>query len=308
MVTVSGSGLPDRHFIGLALLLLSMAGLAIPSHAQTWDLTNDFSGTSNPNGAWTYGQYINSAFTAFTLEETSIWQGPDWYGEGSPELQLCVAMNGASYAQYGIGPGQISLGSDAGTPVARWTADAIGIFDISVTIGGTTAAEGGGFGNVNAHQAGLNIDSVAQAGIYNSNTNVYSWLIQDVGLSARTTVDAYVNQHYSGGSTQTIFTVIQQAALAAPQLTRPGDFIIVTLKVTNVGSAAANATITAATLNGVSTTTRPLPSGTIPSGVTISVPLTFPGNAGSPGQSVPLKFSGAYGTGSYAYSMPVTLP
>jgi hypothetical protein len=162
--------------------------------------------------------------------------------------------------------------------------------------------------DADAHQSGLNINGVAQTGTYSGTSNVYSWLIRDIGLGAGATVDAYVNHGYGYGNTQATFTVIQQAAVTVPQLTRHGNVITVTFQVTNVANGPANATVAAATLNGVSTTTHPLPAGTIPPGVTINVALTFPGTAGSHGQVVTLKFNGTYGTGSYTYSLPVTLP
>jgi hypothetical protein len=300
MFSVSHSVPLNRFLVGISFLLLSLSGLSTPSHAQGWDLADDFSGTSNPNGAWTYGQYISGTFSALPQEQfDSTWQGPSWISGGDG----IIKMNGGSSVYNGVGPGQVSLDADNATPVARWTAPATGIFDISVAIGG--------FGtplDADAHQSGLNINGVAQTGSYDGNSNVYTWLIHDIGLSKGTTVDAYVNHDYGYGNTQTAFTVIQQAAITAPQLTRQGNVITVTFTVTNVSNDPANATITAATLNGVSTTTRPLPGGTIPSGVTINVAFTFPGTVGSHGQVVTLKFNGIYGTGNYTYSLPVTLP
>jgi probable HAF family extracellular repeat protein len=93
------------------------------------------------------------------------------------------------------------------------------------------------------------------------------------------------------------------------QLTRHGNTISATLQFTNTGAApASNAKLTAETLNGVSTTTSPLPGGTIPTGATVSVTLTFPGTAGKSGQIVPLSVSGTYGGVSATGSQSVTLP
>jgi hypothetical protein len=78
----------------------------------------------------------------------------------------------------------------------------------------------------------------------------------------------------------------------------------------NIGNApATNVVLTGATLNGVKTTTKPLPSiGTLVPGQDVGVMLAFPGTAGTSGQTVFLKVSGSYSGGNYTSSMRVTLP
>jgi hypothetical protein len=100
-----------------------------------------------------------------------------------------------------------------------------------------------------------------------------------------------------------------QLQLSVTHLTRnPDNSISITLVIANTGYAPANAQMTAATLNGVGTTNRPLPAGTISTGGNVTGILTFPGTAGYSGQSVFLRVSGTYGGGSHLLSQLVTLP
>ena len=197
-------------FIPLLLVLGSTAG------AQTWNLTNDFSPPSNPNGAWSYAEYAGGTFENLTWQPTA-----GVYAVG-PVLQdgAFIYKNTTGSPAYGIDPGQISLESDWGTAVARWTAPTTGIYDINVAIGGTTATEGGGYGNNFAQYGGLNIGLVSQADTSFTN-NVKTWTLTDVHLTGGQTVDAFVaNPGYAnGGNTQTSFTVA-----AVPE---PAQFAVV---------------------------------------------------------------------------------
>lgn len=183
------------------------------AHAQTWDLYNDFSTTNNPNGAWTYGAYTDAAHTVFSIypSETSNILGPEWYGFVSD-----INPNTSGSGAFGISPGTVSLASDSGTPVARWTAPTTGIYTIDVAIGGSASVGGPGTGNANARISGVNINGVAQNGSYNSGTNVYTWQLDNLSLNMGSIVDAYVNEHFLSGNTQTIFTVTQQAVVPEP--------------------------------------------------------------------------------------------
>src|SRR5579862_6185876 len=113
MFSVSRSIRLSRFLMVLSCLLLSLAGFGATAHAQTWDLARDFSTTSNPNGAWTYGAYgSGGTFTAFAEEATnSTVDWPFWIGEGTG-----IGLNTTGSPGYGIGPGQVTLEADTGTP------------------------------------------------------------------------------------------------------------------------------------------------------------------------------------------------
>jgi hypothetical protein len=196
------------------LILLCMLGavLAIgsPAYAQaSWDLAGDWNPPANPNGAWTYGDYDGGSFVNLSYITNGIIGGAGGYlPVGGGVTDGFIYKNLTASAAYGIDPGQVSVESDWGTAVARWTAPTSGFYDISVLIGGTTATEGPGYGNAFAQYAGLNINMVGQTADSFTN-NVKSWTFSFMWLSAGTTVDAYVAYpgFANGGSTQTSFHV-----------------------------------------------------------------------------------------------------
>jgi hypothetical protein len=92
-------------------------------------------------------------------------------------------------------------------------------------------------------------------------------------------------------------------------LTRnPNNSISVTVLLTNIGTGIAYAQLTGAILNGVGTTTRPLPGGPIPAGGQVSVTLTFPGSAGTSGQAALLSVTGTENGSGVNGFQHVTLP
>jgi len=196
-----------------------MLALGSPAYAQeSWDLAGDWNPPANPNGAWSYGDYDSNTFVYLpymTDTNNNVLGGAGGYvSSKGPDGYIFVNLTGS--AAYGIAPGQVSLEADVGTPVARWTAPTSGVYDISVMIGGTTASEGGGYGNNFAQYGGLNIDMVGQTADSFTN-NVKSWTFSNILLGAGTTVDAYVAWpgYANGGNTETLFHV---DAVAQPPL------------------------------------------------------------------------------------------
>lgn len=201
-----------------SLALCGALGLAaIPAGAQTWDLATDLSSVSNPNGAWTYGVLAGGSFVVYNFPGDPYWQGPSW-----GDYWTDIARNDTGHWAFGISPGQALLESDWGTPDARWTAPATGIFDISAIVGGPDSGQGPGGGNWNAIISGLSINGVPQAGAYqaiNQNAGIKTWSLANVNLAAGSIVDVYVNQHLTCGNTQTVFTITQvkQQESAVPE-------------------------------------------------------------------------------------------
>ena len=197
-------------------MLGTVLAFGSPAYAQaSWDLAGDWNPPANPNGAWTYGDYDSGSFVDLTYA-TNGAGGNGAYVSVSGLPDGFIYKNLAGSAAFGIGAGQVSLESNSGTAVARWTAPTSGFYDISVLIGGTTATEGPGYGNNFAQYGGLNINMVGQTADSFTN-NVMSWTYSNLWVSAGTTVDAYVMcpGYPNGGDTQTSFHVdaVQTALL-----------------------------------------------------------------------------------------------
>ena len=167
----------------------------------TWDLKNDYMTNTNPNGAWTYGQFTGSGFSPLAWDS-----GTNSYGTAA-ENQTFIYQNTGGSLAYGIAPGEISLEGDWGTPVARWTAPVSDTYTVTVALGGTTESAGGGYGNNFAQFAGLRLDgSDVGGGTFAS--NVMSWSFTQT-LNAGETLDAFVLNpgNANGGNTETHFSV-----------------------------------------------------------------------------------------------------
>ena len=194
------------------------------AHAgASWDLAGDWNPPANPNGAWSYGDYDGGSFVSVPYLVDPNIGGAGCYSPSQPNGFIYLNLTGS--AAYGIAPGQISLEADDGTPVARWTAPASDLYNISVMIGGTTLSEGGGYGNNFAQFAGLNINMVGQTN-FSFIDNVKSWTFSNVWLNAGATVDAYVAcpGYANGGNTETIFHV---DAVQTLTITHSGNQVIV---------------------------------------------------------------------------------
>lgn len=173
--------------------------------SQTWDLANDFSLNSNPNGVWTYGVL---GFTPSTdTYQDSVFK---WWGQ--PGSTPNVGVNWGSMDAYDVTSGHASLECDWASPDARFTAPIAGLYDINLVMGGVTSYENGGTGNAHVDQAGLMINGLDQAYVSYVN-NIKSWSLSGVYLNAGDTVDAYMHQAYGSGNTDTTFTI----ATAAPE-------------------------------------------------------------------------------------------
>lgn len=106
------------------------------------DLTDDFSKTSNPNGAWTFGYTLGvpsgdaGALIVFTTTRDVATNVPSWIDPTHEVLgDPCVYRNesGAVFAD-GIQPGEVALhpGSAGEYAIARWTAPAAGTYSVTV--------------------------------------------------------------------------------------------------------------------------------------------------------------------------------
>jgi hypothetical protein len=207
-----GEEMKSAHALTISISLV----LASSAYAGTsWDLEGDWAPPANPNGAWSYGQYVSGSFQALPWDSTD-----DLYDNGSTNNGF-VYRNNTGSAEYGLAPGAVSMESNWGTPVVRWTAPTSGMYDIGVEIGGTENNEGPGYGNHFASYSGLKINGAAQGDTSFAN-NVKTWTLNSVFLAGGSAVDAYVPyEGFGGGDNQTFFHVA-----AVPE---PAPFAIVGL-------------------------------------------------------------------------------
>ena len=96
------------RLIILGLVIASAAA----SHAQTWDLKNDFSFTNNPNGAWQYGRYDGAGnFFVNTAPTTFFGFGTGWDGLGGSGRPF-VGVNTSGSGSSGALAGQVFVHPD----------------------------------------------------------------------------------------------------------------------------------------------------------------------------------------------------
>ena len=127
--------------------------LATTANAQTYDLANDFSYLSNPNGVWSYGfeKTAGGTFTPYTTTSqqfTNFYRG--WSVNDPFGGQCWKSFN--TVQMFGVRPGQVSLhpSSNQNPSVVRWTAPNAGNVDLAGFFGndGSFSDSYGGGGTV----------------------------------------------------------------------------------------------------------------------------------------------------------------
>lgn len=145
-----------RPLCVLVLLVAWSAAWSGVARAGTsvWDAANDFSATSNPAGAWSYGwsQSRGSGFELLpTLQTVNSGAIEFWTGSGDGTTEPDVFYNDSDAVVNPAGTNPIpahSLGFHPGpagqNAIVRWTAPSSGTFDVNATftgrddVGGTT--------------------------------------------------------------------------------------------------------------------------------------------------------------------------
>lgn len=151
----------SRYRISCSLLVV--AGPLLLSHlaaAQTFDAAAEFSATSNPNGAWSYG-WSTSRLSGFHLLPQSIKYDVDitgvhlnpaianvWTGSFSGDTAPSVFHNPGPFvdthssypagccAPYPVGGLGFHPGPNGENARVRWTAPAAGVFKVKATFSG----------------------------------------------------------------------------------------------------------------------------------------------------------------------------
>jgi hypothetical protein len=125
----------------LVALLAAVMGTCLPMNALADDIAASFSGTSNPNGAWTYGSLSGSTFTLFQSNNNGVFIAngcnvlPNWSGAtngfpvvaanntGSPESCITWTLPTDTLILH---PDPTGIESDV-----RWTAPSAGMYSIA---------------------------------------------------------------------------------------------------------------------------------------------------------------------------------
>jgi hypothetical protein len=143
------SSICPRSLVGpiLSMCLISQSTLAVE-----WNAANDFSATSNPAGAWSYGWFTNPGanFNLYTLRQSWVICLPNqvdrWYKPTIDPEDLNPALahnaagtvlnctNGSAFLQ----PNDLVFhpGANNEHSVLRWTAPSTGVYSICATFRG----------------------------------------------------------------------------------------------------------------------------------------------------------------------------
>ncbi len=119
---------------------------------QTWNLAADYATTSNPNGAWSYGERNTAAGTLLTLYPgTTVHNNVDFWqrSSGGASLPGNVSHNGSpstqeinNVARWEPGQAGMHPGFACEKSVTRWTAPATGQYGIVVEYSGADFGAG----------------------------------------------------------------------------------------------------------------------------------------------------------------------
>ncbi len=108
------------HRLLLASITVAFCILPLDVWAGVWELDQDYSGITNPNGQWSYGRKWHPGGTAFDLFTTQ-WGETGWYlgnwGHGGPSIQGEPTQLWAKDNSNGL-------------PAARWTCPESGSYHI----------------------------------------------------------------------------------------------------------------------------------------------------------------------------------
>jgi hypothetical protein len=127
--------------------VLGIIAITLPRTASAFSAAGDFSSSSNPNGAWSYG-WSTTLGSAFNLDSsnTTAYSGTSglngWLSNLAPDGSPLVLQNGATNpvttANSTFQPGQFALGPGQNLQysILRWTAPSSGTFSINATFSG----------------------------------------------------------------------------------------------------------------------------------------------------------------------------
>lgn len=122
--------------IGLIVLASLMPAV---SQAQ-WNLSNDFSGTNNPNGVWTFGSRTLGNLSApglsvYTTPGSQFGWDQSWYTGTLPYVSKNVTSTTQTFSTVTYAPAQVGLhpGAAGEYSIVRWTAPNTGLYSLAST-------------------------------------------------------------------------------------------------------------------------------------------------------------------------------
>lgn len=119
--------------VSVSLCICFSPSVASAAISDTWNIREDLSQTSNPNGAWSFGRKWNLGSDDMDLF-TSRWYnssagGTGWYLGGTQWYPSM--MDGSSPGSPVYGPSLWGMYAPAnGYPTVRWTCPETGIYDL----------------------------------------------------------------------------------------------------------------------------------------------------------------------------------
>jgi len=207
--------------VGFAALALTVMGTCLVMSARADGIASSFSGSSNPNGAWSYGQYVESTstFTLLTATNPTACGLPNWSGSvgGFPVVVGNNTGSSVSCGSWTLPTDTLNLhptdtlGTDSDV---RWTAPASGTYQIN--------------GSFSALDSTTTLDSILVNGTSVFSTNITpvttpgSFSLTET-LTAGSTIDFTVNccsgldQNYNNDSTGLTGTIDLNSSTAMPE-------------------------------------------------------------------------------------------
>ena len=196
------------YFIFMILLPMFILTTTVV-YATTWDVQNDFSGTSNPTGAWSYG-WESAPGGTFNLYDTANAPGsnPGWHDSNIASWDHTPAVwKNLGSPTDGVQTGEVSLhpGQGGQYSVVRWTSSVAGTISIAGKFGAGDGAAMSYF-------------------IYDGTSSL--WKVQltsadapfslTESVSIGSTIDFLIGESYWSGNTPLYATISNTASVPEP--------------------------------------------------------------------------------------------
>jgi hypothetical protein len=161
-----------------AACLLAACLAAPATAATTFNLFADYSGTTNPNGVWTYGYAASpgASFTPYTFSAASNLDGSHIGTQGWAFAAATTPLLGINGSGSLIDDGNVSLptgvlllhgeGTGPGASAVRWTAPQAGDYQVTATF------------------TGYQRNMQANVAVFNGNSDIYGNSIAGLGGTA----------------------------------------------------------------------------------------------------------------------------
>lgn len=171
--------------------------------AQVWDVTSDFSTTSNPAGSWSYGWESGSGpdWTDFAVYPDFRYAGadPQWYKDGiSADYSPAIWQNLTAPGLYGVPLGWLCIhpGPSWQPSVIRWTSP----IDDDVLLSGAFLV-----GDIGQMDTYIQVNGITVWSALDVNTDQPFSLTQPVEVGDK--LDWLVTGGYNYGSTPVSITI-----------------------------------------------------------------------------------------------------